>query len=88
MEVCQILHRRMEDVYNSAQIIESLWIINLHVIASQCAHWRGNPLQRSAQNHKRYISETFRGLPRRFAPRNDNGVYAAHYIIDCVSSNR
>ena len=29
-----------------------------NVIPSQCAHWRGNPLNR-------------RGLPRRFAPRND-----------------
>ena len=29
--------------------------INFTVIASHCAHWRGNPLQRSEQNHKNDI---------------------------------
>ena len=55
---------------------------NMHVIASQCAHWRGDrreclwcnphPLRcKAPPGPKRGRKEN--GLPRRFAPRNDSG---------------
>ena len=49
------------------------------VIASQCAHWRGNPFLKRTNPAlfagfclKRY------GFPRRFAPRNDRGEVYRH----------
>ena len=49
------------------------------VIASQCAHWRGNPFLKRTNSAlfagfclKRY------GFPRRFAPRNDRGEVYRH----------
>ena len=46
------------------ELLDMLWTEETKdgVIASQYAHWRGNPHQ---------MSETCGGLPRRFAPRND-----------------
>ena len=49
------------------------------VIASRCAHWRGNPFLKRTNSVlfagfclKRY------GFPRRFAPRNDRGEVYRH----------
>ena len=49
------------------------------VIASQCAHWRGNPFLKRVNSAffadfclKKY------GFPRRFAPRNDRGEVYRH----------
>ena len=46
------------------ELLDMLWTEEADggVIASQCAHWRGNPHQ---------MSEICGGLSRRFAPRND-----------------
>ena len=45
------------------------------VIASQCAHWRGNPfplMQSIFSEILRKLRRFGYGLPRRFAPRNDS----------------
>ena len=46
------------------ELLDMLWTEEADgpAIASQCAHWHGNPHQ---------MSEICGGLPRRFAPRND-----------------
>jgi len=67
------------------ELLQKLWTEEAddHVIASQCAHWRGNPPQ---------TSENLRRLPRRFAPRND-GEMGEPWVLsfsggvaDCVET--
>ena len=44
-----------------------------HVIASQCAHWRGNlPVLPIFSLEIVTFYHSTGGLPRRFAPRNDS----------------
>ena len=58
------------------------------VIASQCAHWRGNPFPFTRVVFTETLRKSQRlgcGLPRRFAPRNDsagrNPVIKIHMFI-------
>ena len=64
------------------------------VIASQCAHWRGNPFPFTRVVFTETLRKSQRlgcGLPRRFAPRNDsagrNPVIKIHMLIKADSYN-
>ena len=64
------------------------------VIASQCAHWRGNPFPFTRVVFTETLRKSRRlgcGLPRRFAPRNDsagrNPVIKIHMLIKTDNHN-
>ena len=64
------------------------------VIASQCAHWRGNPFPFTRVVFTETLRKSQRlgcGLPRRFAPRNDsagrNPLIKIHMLIKTDNHN-
>ena len=62
-------------------LLRQLWTkeANIHVIASQCAHWRGNPPD---------LLQPLGGLLRRFAPCNDEGLVISFSggVADCIET--